>query len=104
MNHWIWDDNAPSKTFKDGKGAWVPAHLYQRSSQPHKLIVINDIQPYKSVITGEVIGGRKQHRDHLRAHGCIEVGNEKLNRPKPVQRDTTIGRDIQRAMQERGIS
>jgi len=38
--------------------------------------VIGDIEPYASVITGEQIGGRRQHRDHLRDHGCIEVGNE----------------------------
>lgn len=38
--------------------------------------VIKDIDPYKSTIDGSVIGSRGQHRDHLRAHGCIEVGNE----------------------------
>lgn len=36
-----------------------------------------DVKPYKSMITGETIGGRRQHRDHLRDHGCEEVGNEK---------------------------
>lgn len=41
-------------------------------------MVIPDIEPYRSVIDGSVISGRRQHRDHLRAHGCIEVGNEKL--------------------------
>lgn len=48
------------------------------------LLVIPDIQPYQSVITGETINGRRQHREHLRAHGCIEVGNEKLT-PKPMR-------------------
>lgn len=38
--------------------------------------VTTDISPYRSMITGERIAGRKQHRDHLRAHGCIEIGNE----------------------------
>lgn len=42
--------------------------------------ITTDIAPYRSMITGERIAGRKQHRDHLRAHGCIEVGNET---PKP---------------------
>ena len=37
---------------------------------------ISDIQPYKSMLTGEMITSRSQHRDHLRAHGCVEVGNE----------------------------
>lgn len=38
--------------------------------------ITTDIQPYQSMVTGERIAGRRQHRDHLRAHGCIEVGNE----------------------------
>lgn len=38
--------------------------------------IMRDIGEYRSVITGEPIGSRSQHRDHLRAHGCIEVGNE----------------------------
>ena len=51
--------------------------------------VIRDIGPYKSMLTGEIIDGRKRHRDHLRAYGCIEVGNEKMeSRPNPVSKNT----------------
>ena len=46
--------------------------------------VMADIAPYQSVITGETIGGRRQHREHLKMHGCIEVGNEKM-KPKPMR-------------------
>ena len=48
------------------------------------LLIIPDIAPYQSVITGETIGGRAQHREHLKMHGCIEVGNEKM-KPKPMR-------------------
>jgi hypothetical protein len=41
--------------------------------------VIKDIDPYVSMIDGTVINSRSQHRDHLRANGCIEVGNEKMD-------------------------
>ncbi len=47
-----------------------------------KLQIIRDIEPYKSMITGERIKSRRDHRDHLRAHGCIEVGNEKMETKK----------------------
>jgi hypothetical protein len=49
--------------------------------------VMNDIQPYQSMIDGSMITSRSRHREHLQAHGCIEVGNEKMeNRaPAPVQ-------------------
>lgn len=45
--------------------------------------ILDDIKPYRSMITGEMIMGRRQHREHLRQHGCIEVGNEKLTRSAP---------------------
>ncbi len=47
-------------------------------------MVMPDIQPYKSMIDGSIVGSRSYHRDHLKAHGCIEVGNEKME-SKPVQ-------------------
>ena len=40
--------------------------------------VIADIDPYISQIDGSLITSRSQHRDHLRNHGCTEVGNEKM--------------------------
>ena len=38
--------------------------------------VRGDIKPYKSMITGEEIKSRSQHREHLKKHGCVEVGND----------------------------
>jgi hypothetical protein len=35
-----------------------------------------DIVPYKSMIDGQMVTSRSQHRRHLKANGCIEVGNE----------------------------
>lgn len=60
---------------------FAPTHCGKRMFQvifaPH---ITADIQPYKSMITGERIRGRSHHVEHLRQHGCIEVGNET---PKP---------------------
>jgi hypothetical protein len=39
--------------------------------------VIPDIQPYRSMIDGREITSRSKHRAHLKAHGCIEVGNDR---------------------------
>lgn len=54
--------------------------------------VVADISPYQSMATGEQIGGRAQHRDHLKRHGLIELGNEKIKpweppKPPPGLRD-----------------
>ena len=40
--------------------------------------VISDIEPYISQIDGSLITSRSKHREHLQAHGCVEVGNEKM--------------------------
>lgn len=40
--------------------------------------VQGDLAPYRSMATGEMIEGRRQHREMLKATGCIEIGNEKL--------------------------
>lgn len=47
-------------------------------SEPASPMVMPDIEPYVSMADGSVINSRSQHRAHLRQHGCIEVGNEKL--------------------------
>ena len=57
-----------------GKGL-VPAEEAYNPPITHHVCV--DIQPYKSMVTGEIIDGRAQHREHLRRHNMIEIGNEK---------------------------
>jgi putative FmdB family regulatory protein len=45
--------------------------------------VAADMSPYQSMITGEMITSRSHHRAHLKAHNCIEIGNEtKYLKPK----------------------
>lgn len=62
-------------------------------------MVIADIQPYRSMATGEYVQGRRQHRDHLKRHGLIEVGNEKLeNKPRPQTPD--LKSDIAQAVHQ----
>lgn len=38
--------------------------------------IMPDITPYKSMLDGSAITSRSHHREHLRQHGCIEVGND----------------------------
>jgi hypothetical protein len=38
--------------------------------------VMGDIAPYKSMIDGSMISSRSRHREHLKQHGCVEVGND----------------------------
>jgi hypothetical protein len=61
--------------------------------------IIPDIKPYTSQIDGSVIESRTQHRNHLKQHGCIEVGNEQQKQRKPEEPKglkDAIGREVYR--------
>jgi len=69
--------------------------------EPRSALVMKDIQPYKSMIDGSEITSRSRHREHLRMHGCIEVGNEtKYLQPKPLQSPPGLRETIIRATNE----
>ena len=59
----------------------IEAEKYVRQD-PDAPMVMKDIQPYQSMIDGSEITSRSRHREHLREHGCVEVGNE-VNHLKP---------------------
>ena len=54
--------------------------------EPRGPLIMPDIKPYTSMIDGSTITSRSRHREHLRAHRCIEVGNEtKYLKAEPLQ-------------------
>lgn len=53
-------------------------------------LIGKDIEPYKSMVTGERIRSRSHHRQHLRDHNMVEVGNEM---PKAQPRVTAVKSD-----------
>lgn len=54
---------------------YIPKEKYFRKrAKTHN--VMGDIEPYRSIVTDELISGRAAHREHLRVHGMQEVGNE----------------------------
>ena len=65
-------------------------------------MVMRDVNEYRSMVTGEMIGGRAQHREHLRTHDLVEIGNEGLKGrridtdPKPGE----IVADLKRAIEQ----
>jgi hypothetical protein len=68
--------------FSVPKRSWIyiDGKAYEKGVDelPQSHHIIPEIQPYKSMITGEMITSRAKHRDHLKRHGCQEVGNEPL--------------------------
>lgn len=65
------------------KRSWVYVDgvAYEKGdySRPTTHHVMPDIKPYRSMADGSIIEGRSQHREHLKRHNCVEVGNEVKN-------------------------
>lgn len=82
----------------------IPACLYCGGEMQRVVsapMVMTDIQPYRSVVDGSLIGSRSAHRDHLIRHNCTEVGNEKFpERPREVRGDFNLRGDLAAATHE----
>ena len=80
---------------------WVPIDQYQTPENMGPMIM-HDIQPYKSMIDGSEITSRSRHREHLQAHGCVEVGNDSsLTRPRqPIGSPPGLKEKVIRAVNE----
>jgi hypothetical protein len=66
------------KRYIESNGHWVPIEQWRAEQIDAGPMVIPDISPYQSMITGEEITSRSKHREHLREHGCVEIGNDAL--------------------------
>ena len=72
------------------------------NKDPSVPIFMKDIEPYRSMVTGEEITSRSKHRQHLRDHGMMEIGNDSsLLKPysgmpdtNPVQRKEILRHEV----------
>lgn len=69
--------------YEDGE---MVEKIQKRSSRQH--YIQDDIKPYKSMIDGSMISSRSQHRRHLKRHGCVEVGNERMETRVSAPKDS----------------
>lgn len=80
----IYDGKGLLAEYENGKLTWVREEISKTKKASHQIML--DIQPYKSMVDGSMITSRSKHREHLRQHNCIEIGNETMqNTPPPVQ-------------------
>ena len=85
----IWCDKQQKMVSKD--------EYYANKVEVNAPMVMNDIQPYRSMQNGEIINSRSQHRNHLKQHGLIEIGNEPIRERKEPKYDSdAVKREIAR--------
>lgn len=69
-------------------------------------MIMRDIGEYRSPLDGAMITSRSQHRDHMRAHDVVEVGNEKIGAMQAAAEryspsvDRELGEAIKRRVDE----
>ena len=76
LEYWGYELGTP-----EAEAAWKQKVEFTRNP-PKAPRVSSDINPYISMIDGSVINSRSKHKEHLKANGCIEVGNEKMDAKK----------------------
>lgn len=63
--------------------------------------IVKDIEPFKSVVDGSIIGSRRDKREHMKVHGLIEVGNERIGRARNSIDMPDVRRDLADSFQGR---
>lgn len=87
------------------RGELVPKDEYYGSSTVNAPFVMNDIQPYKNMVDGQMITSRSTHREFLKANRLVEVGNEikaHTTRQAPKVDRAQIRNDIHKSMLKLG--
>lgn len=75
--HWGFKLGTP-----EAEEAWIAKQSMTKRQAP---MIQSDIGGYVSQIDGSWIDSKSKHRNHLKQHGCIEVGNEKQTVATPKQ-------------------
>lgn len=79
----------------------VPANLYARKASGPKLQIITDEMPgTQHPCDGRVYTSKNKFRQTTKAHGCIEIGNEKQDRCEQRLDKKQRIEDIKRAYYE----
>ena len=77
----------------------IPADEYYSPQENTSAYILEDYKPYQSMVTGEIIEGRKAHREHLLKHNVVVA---EQNSAKPVvQNNHRLKEQIARQVYEK---
>lgn len=102
----VYRDGRLLAEYENGKLVYV-ADTYSapKRSELAAPTVLRDIGEYVSPLDGAHISSRSHHRDHMRAHDVVEVGNERIGSmtaaaDTPQKVDRNLGEAIKRRVEE----
>lgn len=79
----------------------VPADEYYETVQPinQAPAILSDYKPYRSMVTGEMIDGRRQHNEHMKRHNVVVAEGQEKKQRAPVM-DNTMRDDLARSVKQ----
>ena len=104
----IFGDKKPTRgsfVYDKEKGELVPKEEYYSASVSNAPFVMNDIQPYKNMVDGQMITSRSTHREFLKANRLVEIGTDvKAHTTKQAPRvdRERLRRDIAESLNRHG--
>lgn len=72
----------PTVGKEEAEKSWEEKEKQTRRIAP---MVASDIGGYISQVDGSWIESRSKHRDHLKRHGMVELGNDTINSHKKIE-------------------
>jgi len=87
------------QTIDWSKGPVFSGRIDHAPKEKIGVVFVPDIQPYQNMLNGEWITGRRQHKEFLKQHNYIEVGNEKIM-PKKPERLPDVRHDMLRVYEQ----
>lgn len=102
----VWKEGKLLAEYENGELTYLDAgYSSAKRSDLAMPMVIRDIGEYRSPLDGTMVTTRSQHRDHMRRHDVIEVGNERIGsmsapEPDKVATNYDLGQAIKRRIEE----
>jgi hypothetical protein len=87
----------PTVGLEEAKRSWLKK---QENKRRETSMVMSDIEGYISQVDGTWIKSRSHHRDHLKQHRMIELGNDVPMQHKPADMSTKSKEARKRAIAE----
>lgn len=72
----IWDSKGLKAEVENGEVRFWREDVGVQESELPRPMVVRDIEPYQNMVDGRMITSRAEHRELLKRHNLVEVGNE----------------------------
>lgn len=78
-----------------------------RALNPSRVAIVDrDVlltEGVRSTVDNKIYGNRREWNDHLKKHGCVEIGNDYNSKtPKPNNADHNVRAELINAMKQKG--